>query len=441
MNRIRRPWRRTVSPAALLASPPVIDIRLLREDFDAVATALGRRGVDAGRLRAVVALDERRRALIAEGDELRARQRALGREVGAAARQDKPALIAEVKQVSARLTELEPAQAEAEAAVQTALALLPNLPHPDAPDGVDESDAVEVSRFGEKPTFDFGVRDHVEIGEALGLIDIPRGVKVAGSRNAYLLGEAVLLELALVRYVMGLLVRRGFTPVIPPVLSRAEALYGTGFLPTGADQLYKIPEDELYLVGTSEVPLAGFHMDEILAREQLPLRYAGFSTNFRREAGTYGKDTRGILRVHQFDKVEMFAFTTPDASESEHERLCETQVEIMTSLGLHGRVVDIPVGDLGASAARKYDLEVWLPGQQAYRELTSASNCTDYQARRLRCRYRTADGDTAPVHTLNGTAVAVGRTLIALLETHQRADGTVAVPEPLQPWLGSDSLG
>ncbi|MDP8969795.1 MAG: serine--tRNA ligase, partial [Actinomycetota bacterium] len=387
-------------------------------------------------------LDERRRALITAGDELRARQRQLGREVGAASSgEERQALIAEVKQVSAHLDELEPAQDDAEQRLADALAVIPNLPHPDAPDGETDADAVALGEFGAKPTFDFTVRDHVEIAEALGLIDLSRAAKVSGSRFVYLLGEAVLLELALVRYALDRLRQAGFEPVIPPVLTRAEALYGTAFLPTGAEQLYEIPKDDLYLVGTSEVPLAGLHMDEILAGEDLPLRYGGFSTCFRREAGTYGKDTRGMFRVHQFDKVEMFCFTLPDQSEAEHERIRDLQEQILVGLGLHGRVVDIPVGDLGASAARKYDLEVWLPGQQAYRELTSASNCTDYQARRLRCRFRTEDGDTEVVHTLNGTACAVGRTIIALLETHQRADGTVAVPEALQSYLGSDHLG
>ncbi|HVM19420.1 MAG TPA: serine--tRNA ligase [Egibacteraceae bacterium] len=419
----------------------MIDIRLLREDFDAVAAALGRRGVDTGTLKDVVALDEQRRALITEGDDLRARQRQLGKEVGAAPKEDKPRLIEEAKRTSQRLAELEPAQGEVQQRLDAALAAIPNLPHPQSPDGDADEDAVEVSTFGVKPAFDFDVRDHVEIGEALGIIDIPRAVKVSGSRFTYLKGQAVLLELALVRYAMDVLQGHGFEPVIPPVLTREEALFGTGFLPDGEDMLYRVPQDDLYLVGTSEVPLAGLHMDEILAGEDLPIRYAGFSTCFRREAGTYGKDTRGIFRVHQFDKVEMFSFTRPDESWDEHERLRDIQVEILSGLGLHGRVVDIAVGDLGASAARKYDAEVWLPGQQAYRELTSASNCTDYQARRLRARYRVAEGETEMVHTLNGTAVAVGRTLIALIETHQRSDGTVAVPEPLQPWFGADHLG
>ena len=419
----------------------MIDIRLLRDDFAAVAEALRRRGVEEDTLSGVLDLDEQRRALITEGDELRARQRQLGREVGAAAKEDKPRLISETKGISQRLAELEPAQAAVQNQLDIALAVIPNLPHPAAPDGMTDDDAVEVAQFGTKPEFDFDIADHLELGERHGLIDIPRAVKVSGSRFAYLKGQAVLLEFALVRYALDLLGQRGFLPVIPPVLTRDEALFGTAFLPTGADQLYRIEADDLYLVGTSEVPLAGLHMDEILGRDELPLRYAGYSTCFRREAGTYGKDTRGIFRVHQFDKVEMFSFVHPEQSEDEHERLRQTQEDILTGLGLHGRVVDIAVGDLGASAARKYDLEVWLPGQQAYRELTSASNCTDYQARRLRCRYRVSEGETALVHTLNGTAVAVGRTLIALLETHQRADGTIAVPEPLQAWLGSDHIG
>jgi seryl-tRNA synthetase len=244
-----------------------------------------------------------------------------------------------------------------------------------------------------------------------------------------------------VRYALDHLIAAGFTPAIPPVLTREDALFGTAFLPTGEEQLYEVPKDDLYLVGTSEVPLAGLHMDEILDAADLPVRYAGFSTCFRREAGTYGKDTRGIFRVHQFDKVEMFSFVLPSESEAEHERLRDLQEQILSGLGLHGRIVDIPVGDLGASATRKFDIEVWLPGQGAYRELTSASNCTDYQARRLKSRYRTGDGANEMLHTLNGTAVAVGRTIIAVLETHQRADGTVAVPEALQPYLGKDVLG
>jgi seryl-tRNA synthetase len=418
----------------------MIDIRLIRDRFEETALALARRGVSGDELEKIRELDAQRRALITEGDALRAEQREGSRRIGSAPPEERAELIAKVKAVSARLDQLEPARAEAEEALERALAVVPNLPHPASPDGADESDAVELYKFGTKPVFDFTVHDHVEIGEALGVIDIPRAVKVAGSRFVYLKGAAVLLEFALVRWGLDRLMAHGFLPVIPPVLTRSEAVYGTAFLPTGADQLYHIARDDLYLVGTSEVPLAGLHMNEIVERDQLPLRYGGFSTCFRREAGTYGKDTRGMFRVHQFDKLEMFSFVLPDDAEAEHERMRDIEVAQFEELGLHGRVVDIPVGDLGASAARKYDCEVWLPGQQAYRELTSTSNCTDYQARRLRCRYRTADGGTEMVHTLNGTLIAVGRTIIALLENHQRADHSVAVPEVLQPYLGTDLI-
>jgi seryl-tRNA synthetase len=421
----------------------MIDIRLFRDELDGLATAMARRGVSRDELERIRDLDERRRALITSGDELRAEQKQMGRRVGAAGSdEERQELIAQTKEISARIGELEPAQAEVEAALAAALSVLPNLPHPEAPDGDTDEDAVELARFGVEPTYDFEPRDHVDIGEALDIIDLPRGAKVSGSRFAYLKGQAVFLELALVRYAMDRVAAHGFTPMIPPVLTRAEALYGTGFLPTGADQLYKVPEDELYLVGTSEVPIAAYHGDEILAGADLPIRYAGFSTNFRREAGTYGRDARGIFRVHQFDKVEMFVFARPEDAEDEHARLRDIQVDLLTGLGLHGRVVDIPVGDLGASATRKYDCEVWLPGQAAYRELTSASNCTDYQSRRLQTRFRDVEGeDTRMVATLNGTACAVGRTMIAVIETHQQADGSVAVPEALQPYFGGERIG
>ena len=420
----------------------MIDIRLLRDDPETAARALARRGVSSETMARIVELDARRRTLITEGDALRATQNTVGKQVGSAdSAEERTSLIAQVRDASARLESVGAEQAAVDAEFDELMATLPNLPHPDAPDGDDDRDAVKLFMFGQKPAFDHPVRDHVEIGEALGIIDIPRGVKIAGSRNAILLGQAVLLEFALLRYVLGVVAEHGFTPVLPPVTSRAESLFGTGFLPGSRDQIYEIGEDDLFLVGTSEVPLAGMHADEIFPADDLPVRYAGFSTNFRREAGTYGKDTRGIFRVHQFDKVEMFVFTTPDRSWDEHVRLRDIEVEILTSLGLHGRVVDIPVGDLGDSAARKYDCEVWLPGQDAYRELTSCSNTTDFQARRLKIRYRDdAEAPTQLVHTLNGTACAVGRTLIALLETHQRADGSVAVPEVLQPHLGTDLI-
>ncbi len=417
----------------------MIDIKALRADPDAFRAPLARRGVTSDTIDQLVELDEQRRAAMTQAQDLRAEQKQFGRRIGQATAEERPALIAESGTFSTRIAALEDDEAALEAQQTQILLGVPNVPHPDAPDGKDDSDAVEIERFGTRPTFDFDPLDHVALGEALGIIDIERAVKVSGSRFAFLLGDAVFLEFALVRYAMETIAAAGHTPVIPPVLTRDEALFGTAFLPGSADQIYKLPEDDLYLVGTAEVPLAGMHIDEIFEAEQLPLRYGGFSTCFRREAGTYGKDTSGLFRVHQFDKVERFSWVRPEDSWDEHVRLKDIERGILSGLGLHGRIVDIPVGDLGDSAARKYDTEVWLPGQQQYRELTSASNCTDYQARRLKARYRTADG-TETVHTLNGTACAVGRTIIAVLETHQQADGSVLVPEVLQPYMGKERL-
>lgn len=417
----------------------MIDIKALRADPDALRGPLARRGVPGTTIDELLAIDERRRALMTEAQELRAAQKQFGKRIGQASAEERPGLIAESKTFSDRIAALESDQERLDAEQHRILLTIPNVPHPDAPDGREDSDAVELSQFGTKPTFDFEPRDHVAIGEQLGIIDIERAVKISGSRFAFLLGDAVMLEFALVRYAMDIIAGHGFLPVIPPVLTRQEALFGTAFLPGSADQIYTVPEDDLYLVGTAEVPLAGMHLDEIFEADQLPLRYGGFSTCFRREAGTYGKDTQGIFRVHQFDKVEMFSWVRPEESWDEHVRLRDIQTEILSGLDLHGRVVDIAVGDLGDSAARKYDQEVWLPGQQRYRELTSASNCTDYQARRLQARYRVEDG-TEVVHTLNGTACAVGRTIIAVLETHQRADGSVAVPEALVGYMGKERL-
>ncbi len=426
----------------------MIDIRLVRAEPDRVAADLARRGVERRVVDELLELDAERRRLITRGDELRAGQKASGRAIGGAAdASERERLIARTREVSAELGALEPAQQAAEEALTAALVRVPNLPHPDPPAGDNEADARELSTFGERPVFDHAVRDHVALGEALGLFELERAVRLSGSRCAYLKGQAVLLELALVRWAMDRCVTAGFVPVVPPVLTRREALVGTGFLPGSEEQIYRVPDDpehpenDLYLTGTSEVALAGLHMDEILDAADLPLRYVGFSTCFRREAGTYGKDTSGIFRLHQFDKVEMFSFVHPSASEEEHARLLEIEVKMFTDLGLHGRVVDVALGDLGDPASRKFDVEVWLPGQAAYRELTSTSNTTDYQARRLRCRFREGpEGATEMVHTLNGTAVAVGRTLIALLETHQRADGTVRVPETLVPYTGFEII-
>jgi seryl-tRNA synthetase len=309
---------------------------------------------------------------------------------------------------------------------------LPNLPDPSAPDGSTEEDAVVVKMVGEPPQLGFGPRDHLEMGTALGLIDMERAARASGSRFAYLKGDLVLLELALLQYAMSKLAGYGFEPVIPPVLVREEPMFWTGFLPTDRAQIYEIAGDDLYLVGTSEVSLAALHAEEILAVDDLPLRYAGFSTCFRREAGAAGRDTRGIFRVHQFDKVEMYSFVEPGSSAEEHERLLAIEEEVLTELDIPYRVVNVAAGDLGASAAKKYDCEAWLPGQGRYRELTSTSNTTDYQARRMRCRFRPAGGGSPRmVHTLNGTAVAVGRTLLAIVENHQRADGGFTVPAVL----------
>ncbi|CAN5880329.1 serine--tRNA ligase [soil metagenome] len=417
----------------------MIDLKALRSDPDVFRGPLGRRGVSAATIDELLGIDQRRRALMTEAQELRAEQKQFGRRIGQADPDQRPALIAESATYSDRIQALEDDEALLEQQQTQILVGIPNVPHPQAPDGVDDSDAVELEQFGAKTSFDFEPQDHLTLGERLGILDIERAVKVSGSRFAFLLGDAVFLEFALVRFAMQTIAEQGFTPVITPALTREEALFGTAFLPGSADQIYKVPEDDLYLVGTAEVPLAGMHADEIFDASDLPLRYGGFSTCFRREAGTYGKDTRGIFRLHQFDKVEMFSWVRPEDSWDEHVRLKDIQRSILSDLGLHGRVVDIPVGDLGDSAARKYDLEVWLPGQQQYRELTSASNCTDYQARRLQARYRTADG-TEPVHTLNGTACAVGRTIIAVLETHQQQDGSIVLPDVLHPFMGKERL-
>ena len=327
--------------------------------------------------------------------------------------------------------EVEQQLAAAEARRKELLNRVPNPPDEATPDGSTDEDAVEIRRWGDPPSFDFPVRDHLEL--AAGGIDLERAAKVSGSRFAYRVGDVALLELALYRFSLDRLGSRGFTPVLPPVLVREEAMYGTGFLPTEEVNIYAVERDELFLVGTSEVPLAAMHGGEILDADDLPLRYAGYSTCFRREAGAAGKDTRGMFRVHQFDKVEMFSFVEPGESSKEHERILAIQESILSTLEIPYRVVDVAVGDLGAPAARKFDCEAWIPSQKRYRELTSASNTTDYQARRLSSRYRAAQGESPePVHTLNGTAVAVGRALIALLENGQREDGSVDLPAALQ---------
>jgi seryl-tRNA synthetase len=408
----------------------VLDLKRIRQDPDAVRAALQRRGSEAvAGLDRVIELDSRRRELLPELEGLRAEQNDANARIKSADGPDeREREIAAMRGVAARAKELERELNGVEEDLQGALAPLPNLPDPTAAPGPEDELVREV---GEIPTLAFEPRDHLELaGER---IDMDRAARLSGSRFAYLKGDLVMLELALVRWVLEKLRGRGFEPVIPPVLVREQALYGTGFLPDTEQQIYALPDDELFLVGTSEVALASLHDGEILDAQELPLRYAGFSPCFRREAGAAGKDTRGIFRVHQFDKVEMFSFVAPDQSTDEHERILAIEEEILGELGLAYRVVNIAVTDLGNSAAKKYDCEAWLPSQGRYRELTSCSNTTDYQARRLNIRIR-KDKQAQTLHTLNGTAVAVGRTLVALLENGQQADGGVELPECLVPY-------
>jgi seryl-tRNA synthetase len=413
----------------------VLDVKALRDDPEPFRLGLARRDEAlAGDVDRLLELDERRRRLTTEVEVLRAEQNRVSKAVGSASGEERDRLIASVREVSDRLRALEPELAGAEDELRALLARIPNVPHESVPEGETDEDNDLLREVGEPRSFDFEPRDHVDLGEGLGLLDLERAAKVSGSRFAYLTGAAVLLEFALVRLCLDRLMPKGFVPVVPPVLVREEAMFGTGFFPTDEGMIYSIREDELYLVGTSEVSLAGLHQGEILDPETLPRRYVGFSTCFRREAGAHGKDTRGMFRVHQFDKVEMFSFTHPEGSWDEHEFLLSCEEEIVQALGLPYRVMNVCTGELGASAAKKYDIEVWLPGQGRYRELTSCSNTTDYQARRLEARVRLQEGNR-PMHTLNGTACAVGRTLIAIMENHQREDGSVVVPEVLQPYL------
>jgi seryl-tRNA synthetase len=409
----------------------VLDLKLIRQDPDAVREALARRDEDlAGAVGRVIELDVSRRALIPELEELRARRNGAAEVIAQAKRagEDAAGAIAEQRELGTREKQFARELGVVEEELQAALQSLPNLPDPTAAPGPEDELVREV---GAVPKFAFEPRDHLELaGDA---IDMDRAARLSGSRFAYLKGDLVMLELALVRWTLEKLRGHGFEPVIPPVLVRERALYGTGFLPDTEQQIYALPEDELYLVGTSEVALATLHAEEILDAGALPLRYAGFSPCFRREAGAAGKDTRGIFRVHQFDKVEMFSFVAPEESAGEHERILAIEEEILGALGLAYRVVNIAVGDLGNSAAKKYDCEAWLPSYGRYRELTSCSNTTDYQARRLNIRLR-RDKQIQTLHTLNGTAIAVGRTLVALLENGQQADASVELPEVLVPY-------
>ncbi len=416
----------------------MIDIALLRSSPGTIAASLKRRGVEVD-LDALIDLDRRRREARTRAEEIRARQKELGSSIAGLEGDARAGAIAGAGRLSADYREALVAADEVDGRFNDVWISLPNLTDESAADGLTEADGQEISRWGD-PVVPEGARDHVDLGTSLGVLDIERAVRLAGSRSGYLMGALVRLEFALVQFALDRLEPHGFQPVVPPVLVRGEALVGTGFFPGDREQVYAIEnDDDLYLVGTSEVPLAALHMDEIVDADALPIRYVGFSTCFRREAGTYGKDTRGIFRVHQFDKVEMFTFCHPDVSGQEHDFLLEREEELVRALEIPYRVVNVAAGDLGASAAKKYDIEAWFPGQERYREITSTSNTTDFQARRLKIRFRDG-GKNRLVHTLNGTAVAIGRFLIAIMENHQQPDGSIVVPDALRPYVGFEAI-
>ena len=414
----------------------MIDIKFLRENPDAVRASQKGRGEDVTIVDQVLISDEARRTAINEFEALRAEQNTLSKAVAGAQGEEKKALLENSKALANKVKEADSKRAEIEEATKKLVMQLSNILDPAAPIGKEE-DFVVIEHVGVPRTFDFEAKDHVELGKLLGAIDTERGAKVAGSRSYYLTGSGAMLEFALVNFAIASALKAGFTPVIPPVLVNPPAMEGTGFLGQAAENVYHLEKDDVYLVGTSEVPLAAFHMDEVLPVEKLPMRYAGYSSCFRREAGTYGKDTRGIIRVHQFDKVEMFSFCHPDQAKEEHKRLLQWEKDFMDAMEIPYRVIDVASGDLGSSANRKFDIEAWIPTQKAYREVTSTSNCTEFQARRLNIRFKDADG-TKAVATLNGTLVAIPRMIVAILENHQNADGTVNIPKALQPFLGAE---
>ncbi|WP_037871938.1 serine--tRNA ligase [Streptomyces sp. NRRL S-37] len=419
----------------------MIDLRLLREDPDRVRASQRARGEDVALVDALLSADERRRSSGVRFDELRAEQKSLGKLIPKAAGDEKAELLKRAGQLAADVKAADADRDAAATETQDLLLKLSNLVHPDVPVGGEE-DFVTLETHGSIRDFDaegFAPKDHLELGQLLGAIDVERGAKVSGSRFYFLTGVGALLELALVNAAMAQATAAGFTPMLTPALVRPQSMAGTGFLGQAAQDVYHLDKDDLYLVGTSEVALAAYHMDEIIDADRLPLRYAGFSPCFRREAGSHGKDTRGIFRVHQFDKVEMFSYVAPEDSQAEHQRLLEWEKQWLTSLELPFRVIDVASGDLGSSAARKYDCEAWIPTQGKYRELTSTSDCTEFQSRRLSIRVR-EDKKVRPLATLNGTLCAVPRTIVAILENHQQADGSVRVPEVLRPYLGGREI-
>ena len=413
----------------------MIDIKFLRENPDAVRASQKGRGEDTTIVDKVLVSDEARRLAITEFEALRAEQNTLSKSIAGATGDEKNTLLERGKTLATKVKEADSKRAECESVTKDLIMQLSNILDPSAPIGKEE-DFVVIEHVGTPRVFDFEARDHIELGKLLGAIDTERGAKVAGSRSYYLTGSGAMLEFALVNYAIASALKSGFIPVIPPVLVNPSAMEGTGFLGQASENVYHLERDDLYLVGTSEVPLAAFHMDEILPVEKLPIRYAGYSSCFRREAGTYGKDTRGIIRVHQFDKVEMFSFCHPDQAQEEHRRLLQWEKELLDAMEIPYRVIDVASGDLGSSANRKFDIEAWIPTQNAYREVTSTSNCTEFQARRLNIRYKDESG-TKPVATLNGTLVAIPRMIVAILENHQNPDGTVNIPKALQPFLGA----
>lgn len=415
----------------------MIDLKSVRENPDHVRQSQIARGEDPALVDQLLAADEARRAAIQTADELRGEQKAFGKKIGQAAPEDRPALLEGSNELKNRVKQAEAAEAEALAEVQRLQVAIPN-PIEGAPAGGEE-DFVVLEHVGEVPEFDFEVQDHLDLGEKLGIIDMARGAKVGGARFYYLVGDGAWMQLGMLMLAAQKAREAGFTVMVPPVLVRPEIMAGTGFLDEHDEEIYYLERDEMYLVGTSEVALAGYHRDEIIDLSDGPLLYAGWSSCFRREAGSYGKDTKGILRVHQFDKLEMFVYCKPEDAEEMHQKLLGLEREMLAEVEVPYRVIDVAAGDLGSSAARKFDTEAWVPSQSTYRELTSTSNCTTFQARRLNTRYRDADGKTQTAATLNGT-LATTRWLVAILENHQQADGSVVVPEALRPWVGKDVL-
>ena len=417
----------------------MIDLKVIRENPDAARASQKVRGEDPALIDQVIAADDARRTALTTFEALRAEQNLLSKSVGAAKGDEKAKILENAKELAAQVKAAESKASELTEKSQAILLKIHNLIDPDAPVGGEEDFKI-IEHVGTPRDFavdGFEPKDHVEIGKILKAIDTERGAKVSGSRFYYLTGMGALLEFALVNYAISSATKAGFTPVIPPVLVKPAAMEGTGFLGQAAENVFHLEEDDFYLVGTSEVPLAAYHMEEIV--DNLPLRYAGYSSCFRREAGTYGKDTRGIIRVHQFDKVEMFTFCKPEDAKAEHLRLLQWEKDFMNAMEIPYRVIDVASGDLGASAIRKFDIEAWIPTQNAYREVTSTSNCTEFQARRLNIRYREESG-TKSVATLNGTLVAIPRMIVAILENHQNKDGSVTVPAALRPFLGVDRL-